>query len=733
MKKILSLNEWEREKFYRPFIPKAPDVRAEFPSRYIYFSSNILKIMRLSPETCPGTVDQWFELCHPENHNVITRLERLILGMGSEKNFSVTRKLYCGDGVYRSFRLDANIKRDSNGNISELSGNETPSLSAWLENSSEGDLIEINGKIYEAVRIQGVMTLRDLSLLEDMEREIFILRRQIQRKIFNADLNFNAEINPNDTKLKNDFAKFIDSARNALTANNRLNSIRKILGNKNLMIGIVGLTSSGKSSFMNALLGERLIPEQTRATTNIPILCENGETRSANIFYQDGRVEKISGNKLNSELINNLSSESSNPGNKFGIARLEIFIPGALIPEGFSFMDTPGFDALTGNGNMVLRNILPELDYIIYVAPVRFGLKAQDHDLIKNFGRELLFVLSQIDLEKDDYEAGKIIKTRNEKILNAVSNVRNYYSHEIIPVSSKLALENFYSRNSAKWLESNFNMVINYLMPLQNNVFHNALIFRMKRAVKILDGLLKGRLIGNSRWQVQEASDGIKKLLAGTGNINLPHVTAENITSNYNSGKKENENLISSLIISMREREFKNKFFGLNAFKFNKKILLLGVNKSESLKLFSRLCHDSRLEELPEGNVSEREFLYSGNLMPIPAIKLPAYNNDILIAPPDKYLKDPTELFKSRVPVISIDLTRVDSGLSDLARSPYFGLLKNFKCVMSCGDGGLFDSRPEDLISQVPDRIKEFTNLNNLIMPDMFIYENYRIIMAQSF
>ena len=112
-----------------------------FPSREIYFSLSLLHLMRLENTTCPKTLDQWYELCHPSDHEKISRLEQIIYNT-HDNFFSLTRKLYCGDGFYRNFRLDALIQRHSDGRPVKLFGNEVLGLSAWLDDADEGDRVE---------------------------------------------------------------------------------------------------------------------------------------------------------------------------------------------------------------------------------------------------------------------------------------------------------------------------------------------------------------------------------------------------------------------------------------------------------------------------------------------------------------------------------------------------------------------------------------------------------------
>lgn len=740
---MINLQEWERDNFTNT--PRQPDITVVFPSREIYFSPELLNVMRFTNDTCPKTLDQWYELCHPEDHAKLARLESVIYGR--EHSFTFTRRLYCGDGHYRNFRLDANIQRQD-GRPVKLIGSETLPLSAWLASANEGDKIEcadFNGRVrvLEAVRVQGVMTLRDVSEIDDMQAENMRLRREIQRRIFDSD-PMPANV-PEDftagTLIRRKLEDCINSALNVLTGDSRLKALRRSLNETCLMTGIAGLTSSGKSSFMNALLGERLIPEQTRATTNIPIICREGESRCAKILYQDGRAEEIRGSNLTGSFMKDIASESHNPGNRSGIARIEITMPGSMIPPGICFVDTPGFDALAGSGGAALRSILPELDMIIYVTPVRSRLKGSDYEylrLLMNMNDRIIFALSQIDLERDDTEAGRVIHSAHDKILSDINairrDMRNFCGHDadVIPVSAKNALAGFYSRNSQAWNDSNIEDAVSCFAPFGDNAFARALLLRAERALKVIDAAIsRGEASGSSRWRLQECASNLRKLLAFRENLpEMPSGYSFSESSIPDGGKSRN--LLSSLIASMREREFRTRFFALESFREKKRAVLLGAERSQSLRLFARLAHNLMLEAMPDGGVIPHEWLCAGNVAPFGCVKVSSAGNDaeILIAPSNADISqniDWHKLFREYVPVVSVDLARVDSGLSDLMHSPYITGLALSEWVIAFGNAGLFDTRQIDLVSQVPKRVNEFVEINGLKSPEWFIFENYKI------
>ena len=247
-------------------------------------------MLHFTSHTCPRTLDQYYELCHPEYHAQIARLEHAL--SCQDTAITLTRKLYCGDGVYRTFRLDAHITRDKKSRPLELTGTETPSLLAWLENASDGDRIECESscgsvRILEAVSIDGVKILQDVSTIDDIARENITLRRELHRRqsknFWTSSIPPRIDYSEDDAYLREVLDDTLRLSLNVLTGNTTLKGLRRSLTEDSLTVGICGLSGSGKTSLMNALLGEKLLPLHSRTASNVIVTCREGETRSAKI------------------------------------------------------------------------------------------------------------------------------------------------------------------------------------------------------------------------------------------------------------------------------------------------------------------------------------------------------------------------------------------------------------------------------------------------------------------
>ena len=106
---------------------------------------------------------------------------------------------------------------------------------------------------------------------------------------------------------------------------------------------------------------------------------------------------------------------------------------------------------------------------------------------------------------------------------------------------------------------------------------------------------------------------------------------------------------------------------------------------------------------------------------------------ELLVAPSDTFRGenmrdlDWNDLFGEWLPVVHLDIARVDSGLSDLARSPYAPALAAVpEWIAASAHGALFATRLPDLVLDVPDRMAVFTRLRGFRgRMDWFVHENY--------
>lgn len=193
------------------------------------------------------------------------------------------------------------------------------------------------------------------------------------------------------------------------------------LGRDRLRVGVVGITSSGKSTFLNALLGCDLLPEQAKATTNMLVYCRRGPQLQANIFHRNRSEKRLRGKEVNLGNLTKYCAEDQNPHNKKQVERIEILSPSMRLPEQFELVDTPGLDAygLQEHEELTLRQFLPEADIVLYTTSIRNPLKKADARLLEKIlqnDQRVVFVQTCKDVEEDTVEKHVVVMGREEKL-----------------------------------------------------------------------------------------------------------------------------------------------------------------------------------------------------------------------------------------------------------------------------------------------------------------------------
>lgn len=655
------------------------DVR--FPSGEMELSSRLLSLLRLPDESRPTNFEQWHELCHPNDHKEVRTLLETI-HHSHRTALSLTRRFFCGDGIYRPLRLDACILRGPDGRPLRLMGTETdltlqrlqerqtaawrtlnqelqkrlgelkegekraadnwraaesersrleavvsliqhiplpvrilregdisfqskalellslsdPEIETWLSAVEDGDIRQLHDAHGRTRILQSsvssfagfvLIVLFDISERVELEGDNLNLRRILQRHAFRptSEEAAPAPEAPAFWSLgaADDGIQMADSALDALT--NLLESVLRILrapeieqafssrseqietllgsvGRTELAVGVLGITSSGKSSLINAMMGERLLPEETRATTNMTVLCRKGGLRAVDICYEDGESERVVGSDLTPRRLEELTAERRNPGNMRGISRIEWTSPAAAIPQGLVLIDTPGIDAceLPGHSELVLRRILPTLDIVLYVSSIRSPFKTADLSLMQAVlegNQRMILLLTQIDLERDDIEGGRVILSRDQKLASYVRELRQNVSRSairecaIIPVSSRLALKHFYDRESTEWRASNFEPLLRQTALFREHLLRYGVTLRGRRALNLLRHIREDM---EAALKDREGGDDRSALLRQTARIRELRDAQRWVSAEISSVRNEWKHALSPLPILSRFR-----------------------------------------------------------------------------------------------------------------------------------------------------------------------------------
>src|SRR5512133_1767554 len=170
------------------------------------------------------------------------------------------------------------------------------------------------------------------------------------------------------------------------------------------LLVIVGEFNSGKSAFINALLGQKLLKEGVTPTTTQINVLHYGENH-------DRKVENPNMHVLS--------------------------LPAPLLEE-ISIVDTPGTNAVIREHEQITSEFVPRSDLVLFITSSDRPFTESENAFlrqIRDWGKKVVFVINKIDILQNEEDINQVIQfvADNARTLLGVLP-------EIFPVSARLAM-----------------------------------------------------------------------------------------------------------------------------------------------------------------------------------------------------------------------------------------------------------------------------------------------------
>jgi small GTP-binding protein len=159
-------------------------------------------------------------------------------------------------------------------------------------------------------------------------------------------------------------------------------------------ISVVGEFKRGKSTLVNALLGEDAVPTGVLPLTAVTTELSCGEP-AATIEHLDGSRQAI-----DPDCLADYVSESGNPGNEKQVARVLVSGSWPLLSGGVVLVDTPGTGSIHEHNTEAARSALIEADGAVVVLSADSPLSATERDILTHLRDRqapTFFVLNKVD------------------------------------------------------------------------------------------------------------------------------------------------------------------------------------------------------------------------------------------------------------------------------------------------------------------------------------------------
>jgi len=276
-------------------------------------------------------------------------------------------------------------------------------------------------------------------------------------------------------------------------------------------VGLVGVTSVGKSALVNAFLGDEILPEAVRPTSNCLMVCSKGSRLQASVYF-DGRPKETITDGVKERLAQ-LADESGNPKNKLNVKEIHVQHPDCMFEDDVLLIDTPGLDAysLERHEELSMKLFLPTADLVVLVATTKASSDHQNSCALGEICKRkkpLVAIQNKVDAVQPKIGgSGQILKTKEKvlqdhrrrlrRLLKGTGNA-DVGNAPIVQLSARLSLSEGHSGGRESRLKSAANVIEESLGQLEPRLV-SGLLQQVVRQIRALvergaeGGIEKGR------------------------------------------------------------------------------------------------------------------------------------------------------------------------------------------------------------------------------------------------
>jgi predicted GTPase len=171
---------------------------------------------------------------------------------------------------------------------------------------------------------------------------------------------------------------------------------QELSGEGRIDLAVLGQFKSGKSSMLNAILGEAVFPVGALPVTAVITRAVHADQRLVRVTHLDGTVEEIAPARL-AEFV----TEAGNPGNKRRVAVVDVYTPALRDYPGVRLVDTPGLGSVFTHNTEATRAWMPYVAAALVTVSAERPLSDEDRRLLteaRQTAPRVIVVLTKVDL-----------------------------------------------------------------------------------------------------------------------------------------------------------------------------------------------------------------------------------------------------------------------------------------------------------------------------------------------
>jgi len=262
-----------------------------------------------------------------------------------------------------------------------------------------------------------------------------------------------------------------------------LNNLHKKLIENVVNFVVIGQFKRGKSTFINTLLGEKILPTGVIPLTSIITIVKFSEAFIAKVFFNNNTSNEIKISELSSYI-----AEKENPKNVKNVKYILIGHPSEILKKGMVFVDTPGVGSLHIDNTKVTNEYISKIDAAIFITstdPALSEVEISFLESVLNITDKVFIVINKIDYLNEN-EIEEFSKYTDAQLSSRFKNkpVKIFY------VSAKDALNAKLNKDYSKFLKSGFadleKNIINYFENEKENILFDSI---KRQLIELINGV----------------------------------------------------------------------------------------------------------------------------------------------------------------------------------------------------------------------------------------------------
>lgn len=260
------------------------------------------------------------------------------------------------------------------------------------------------------------------------------------------------EIEPQSNRLTSELGQLMSDIMELNKADCRYPSLtdnfkhaKECIEHPSYNIVVCGEMKKGKSSLLNAIIGQNILPVANQVATSQVFRISSSPTVSFELVFSDGSRKPITKNQLaeyGTQVETNLYGSHEEDFNGRLLDYIQVNTPIEFLPDGVSLIDTPGLGAVYKSHESITQNYVRKAAAVLFVFDPERPLVDLEKEFIKKVLEvtpHIMFVMTKIDMYKASEWSIQLERTKES--LSKLFAQYKKPAPEVYPMSSVLLAE----------------------------------------------------------------------------------------------------------------------------------------------------------------------------------------------------------------------------------------------------------------------------------------------------